>query len=473
METKKKHDVPLEYLTEEQLDDFLEYTQPFSEENLQAISRRFEEKTGNTSIKKLSNTKKWQKGLIFAAAALVLLLVGFTQLGTLKRTYYQLFGSDADKLLLNTDKLDASVEDQGLRLTAVSAFKDGGTTYFLSELTDLTGDRLDGETMIDRWQMNGGGNSRVINYDEKTKTATILTTAIATFDGSASTPGFLLESILSGRWEKQTMSPVKLSDHINQQAAWIDISKQDGQGGGSDPVLMEKYNLTWDELNKVGLKPLEMNVVLDEEQEVVLTNAAYKDDFLHVQIKYPNHIKREYAFIVLINRKTGEEKHSMASFQVDEGTHNNQTGRTDYEELIFDISAEQLSEYDVRIDGMGHEIQQSGEWAIKLAEPQALPTTDLQDADVVVDGKKIKLKNIKLSPLSLSFECTVDMSESYDSDWQINIQMKDGTTLDYLKDGMMTSGSEGKKTSIQVSGSYLELENIEKVSINGTELSKK
>lgn len=43
----------------------------------------------------------------------------------LKEAYYRSFGTESQKLLLNADKLSEVAEDEGLKLTAKSSFKDG------------------------------------------------------------------------------------------------------------------------------------------------------------------------------------------------------------------------------------------------------------------------------------------------------------------------------------------------------------
>ncbi len=68
----------------------------------------------------------------------------------LKEAYYRSFGTESQKLLLNADKLSEVAEDEGLKLTAKSSFKDGDTTYVFMDLQDLTGDRLSQDTIIDK-----------------------------------------------------------------------------------------------------------------------------------------------------------------------------------------------------------------------------------------------------------------------------------------------------------------------------------
>lgn len=469
MENNKKHNLPIEHLSDEQLDDLLSYSQPFTEENLKNIQAQFTQKT--TANKKISKQpkKNGKKLIILAAVATLLVTVGFSQKDKLKQAYYQLFGTHAEKVLSNSAKLTESVEDQGLRLKALATFKDGDTTYFLSELTDLTGDRLDSGTIIENWQMNGGGNSHVMSYDEKTKTATILTTAITPLEGEKITPGYLLKSFFTGEKDEEEVKTINLVSTLNEKATWLDLSTQGGHGGGADEEQLKKYGLEWEKLNLMGLKPLEVNRPLSEKQQVILSNSAYKDDFLHLQIKSPNTIERFFTFVTLINTKTEEEIQPMVSFSVEEGTHNNETGRSDYDEMIFDIPKETLGEYKVKIVSREYETIQNGFWAIKLKEPKPLPTLAFKDQVITSGSETITLKDIQLSPLSLSFNYTGN--HETDEVLDIKVTMKNGEVINYGEHVSLARDSKTSENKVQISNDYLDIEKIEQVEINGVKVS--
>ncbi|MHC5229088.1 hypothetical protein ACYSNW_12465 [Enterococcus sp. LJL99] len=469
MENNKKNNLPIEHLSDEQLDDLLKYSQPFTEENLKNIQARFTEQTSTHKTGRKKPKKIGKKLIILAASATLLVTVGFSQKDNLKKAYYQLFGTHAEKVLMNSDKLTESVEDQGLRLKALATFKDGDTTYFLSELTDLTENRLASGTIIDNWQMNGGGNSHVMSYDEKTKTATILTTAIAPLENEKVTPGYLLKSFFTGKKDEEEVKIFDFVSTLNEKATWLDLSKQEASGGGADEEQLKKYGLKWEELNQTGLKPLEINHVLSEKQQVILSNSTYKDDFLHLQIKSPNTIERFFTFVTLIDTKTEEEIQPMASFSVDEGTHSNETGRSDYDEMIFDISKEKLGDYKLKIVSREYETIQNGFWAIKLKEPQPLPTLKFEDQEIVSGDETLKLNDVRLSPLSLSF--TYKGKTQTKEALSIKVKMKNGETIDYGQHLSLENNESISENKVQITNDYLDIEKVAELEINGVNFS--
>lgn len=475
MKDNIKKDIPLEHLTDEQLDDFLNYTEPFTEENFKNILQRFTEERDNTIEVTTNKTKSRNKKFWFflAAAASFFFLAAFTQMSQLKTIYYQLFGSHAEKILANSDQLSDSVTDQGLQLKALASFRDTNSTYFLAELTDLTEDRLSADTTIDSWQMNGGGNARVIDYNTETKTATIAVYAIDNFDGSENDYGFILNAFSSGKIEKNEAVVFDLSHYLNSDATWTTDAGSATFGGGHIPELEKKYGMTLEELGADILLPEEKSAVISEDQQVSLSNIDYKDDLLHLQVKLPNTPETVYTFISLVNKQTGEEVQPIASFGVDYGTHNNETGRDDYEQNVFDLSKSELSEYDLKIESMSYQTYQTGEWAIKLAEPQKLPTISLADTEIKIANEKVNLQDISLTALSLAF--TIDHQET-DEDMEetpleILVRLKDGQEIPYTdEETFNVSANHLEKEELQIYGKYLTLEDVESLIINGTEI---
>lgn len=463
---KKNKELPLEHLTDEQLDDFLQYSQPFTEENLKQIQIRFDQlKDAEPILSKPKKRKRWVVTLALAAS--VILLTAFTQISELKQLYYQIFGAGSEEIIDNSQQLSASIEDQGLRLKAVNSFKDGDTTYFLAELTDLTEDRLDEETFLNDWSMNGGGNAQIIDYDAKTKTATILVQAIASMDGENNNC-FSLKSFKSGAIETEETLGFDLTPYLKTKATWVKENHENGFGGGYAEDLEEKYHMTLEELGENSLKAEEKTAQISQKQEISLSNVGYRDNLLHVQIKIPNTVKREYTFLSLVNKKNHKKVDSIASFQVDQGTHSNETYRTDYDEYVFDIPKEKLANYDLFVESRDYKTYQTGDWRIQMEEPQALPTKSFAAAEVTVENKKISLTDIVFSPISLSFET----KQATDGDFKVALQLKDGTMIDYSKDASVTVASE-KTTKVQITGDYLKLDQVEKILINDVELKEK
>ncbi|MGG5331450.1 hypothetical protein [Enterococcus sp. AZ163] len=447
--SKEKH--PFEYLTDDQLDDFLDYSEvPFTGNNTENIKKQFHNKK---SLKPRKRSSSKRIAVFAIAAASIMFLTAFTFRDELRLIYQKHFGSEIEVLLANSDRLEQEVEDQGLRLKAISSFKDGNTTYFISQLTDLTGNRLADDTQLESWQMLNGGNSRVVDYDQTTKTATLLTQAVEWDEGIK--PGYFLESFTSHREDFQETYSVPWQE-IPQSDNWQKRAATEGFGGGDDPKAMERLSLDFDELAKTYLIPAESLVELGKYAAV--SAVGFKDGLLHLQTKEINTVGSA-TFISLKNRTNGKVLSEIASFSVDAGTHNNETGRSDYSEHLFEIDKKDLVDYDLQVEGFESQTHQKGNWAIQLEEPKQLPAKELADQAVTINGQQIRLQNIRLSPISLSFNHVGALNDA-----AVEIMLKDGTTkeinLEYQQENDYYEWQFG----------LIDLDTVKAVKINDQEL---
>lgn len=446
---KKKH--PFEHLTDEQLDLFLEYSEiPLTEKNTETIKKQFHAKKLAKPTKKLSYRKM---AIIAVAAASILLLTAFTFRDELRLIYQKHFGSEIEVLLTNSDRLDQEVEDQGIRLKAVGSFKDGNTTYFVAQLTDLTGDRLAEDTQIESWRMLNGGNSRVVDYDSTTKTATLITQAVEW--EKKIKPGYVLESFTSHRKDFQETYSVPWQE-IPLSNKWENRSATEGYGGGADPKELERLSLDFEKLSKTYLTPSKDPLKLGKYAEI--TAIGVKDGLLHLQIKEINTVGSA-TFITLKDRNTGNTLKEIASYSVGAGTHSNETGRSDYYEHIFEISEKELADYDLYVEGFVSDTYQKGNWPIQLQEPKELPAKNLPNQTVTVNEQKIQLKNIRLSPISISFDHTGSLNGA-----PIEIVLKDGTTK------KLTVEYQEKDDSYEWQFGLINVDTVEAVKINDQQL---
>lgn len=420
---KQKH--PFEHLTDEQLDAFLEYSEiPITTKNTETIKKQFH-------AKKLANPRKRNSfkrmAILAIAAASILLLTAFTFRNELRLIYQKHFGSEIEVLLANSDRLNQEVEDQGIRLKAVGSFKDGKTTYFVAQLTDLTEDRLAEDTQIESWQMLNGGNSRIVDYDKATKTATLVTQAVEWEKGIK--PGYVLKSFTSHRKDFQETYSVPWKE-IPQSNKWENRAAAEGFGGGADPKELERLSLDFEELSKTYLTPSKDSVKLGEYAEI--SAMSFKDGLLHLQTKELNTVGSA-TFISLKNRETGNSITEIASYSVDAGTHNNETGCSDYYEHIFEMDEKDLADFDLHAEGFVSTTYQKGNWAIQLQEPKELPAKHLPDQAVTINEQQIQLKDIRLSPISISFDHTGALNGS-----AVELVLKDGATkkltIEYQKE---------------------------------------
>ena len=464
----KKYDKePFEELTEEQLDALLKMTKvPMTESSTENIKKRVNQKMTETDKKILPMKKKrtWLK--IIGVAAALSIMVGFTQRDAIKVAYQKAFGTESEKLLLNADKLNESTEDQGLKLTAKSSFKDGETTYVMMTLQDLTEDRLDEGTLIDRWDMLNGGNTRVIDYDKSTKTATLLTSAISWEEHQEQ--GFRLERFMSRQKEFEGTKTVDWEQLLQEKPNWVTFDDSEGFGGGYNPDKISS-----EEFDQLGKKYLETEVTsfpLNDEGTIVVENGGYREGWLHLLVKKPNDLTLEYAFVSLISKDGKETIDSLASYAAGNGTHSNETGQNEYEEFVFDIPKEELKNYDIALEGRINQTIVTGDWAIKLKEPKELEKRNLEDITL---KEGIKLTQVELSGLSLRFN--YQTAEEKEIQLKIDLHLKNGEvkSVTYGKEDSLATFYYNDNESMVFNYNYVELSDILGVEINGQMLTFK
>jgi hypothetical protein len=458
---------PLEYLSEEQLDELLELTgNPFSEENERAIQDKFQQKINETVVVPMQKKRKFTKKVAFltCAAVAVLLATGFAFRDDVKVALLKQFGDESTKLLLNADKLDTSVTDKGYRLSALSSFRDQTTTYFLSELTGLDGQKLSKNMQIENWQMLGGGNTQVVDYNEQTNSVILLTRAIQMENEEAGDDGFILKGFSMGGRSEEARVSVDWAKTTDQPVQWIDITKQTAQGGGWNEELSKKYGVkTWEKLIATGIDPVKIPLPITTDNKVALSGIGEHDGLLHLQVKAENsHLYNLYD-LTLMNKKTQKKVSSLGSFQVDVGTHSNDTGRSDYEEYVFpEITKKDLEDYDLVINYSTNDVYQTGDWSIRLKKPTKLETKEFGNRELTAGNQTLSIKNITISPLTLSATVKAEKLD-VKKDLVFTLHLKDGSTKEVE---VATSFEHGDYTdTVSSEYGYLDIAQISDVTV--------
>lgn len=471
---------PFEELTDEQLDELLaQMNQEMPNDSKEKIKQTvFEDINKKAEKVKPLKPKKKKWAAILGAVAVLSLMVGYTQLDTIKVAYTKAFGTEADKILVDAEKLDYSVEDQGLKLKAKNTFKDGNTTYVLMELQDLTGDRLSEDTIIEDWSMLNGGNTQVINYDTKTKTAALLVSSVAWEEHKDT--GFILTGFGSHTKEMENIVSIDWKKNLATNVKWKKYDGKSGVGGGSvEDSILEKLNVDYEALYSEYLPNKRLSIPLIPGEDYFIENMAYKDGLLHILVKWPN--IKGYNFLNLdFQPKNSSEKKPerngnklwpyIASYSAyNNETHKNETGKSDYEEFVFDIKESELQNYDLKVESAKTQTVVSGNWAIKLKEPKEIERKVLKD--ITLKKENLALSNINLSGLSLSFDVKDSSPEKMkELNLDVKLVKKDGEIIDLTKDGDGNIYTENGESHVSLIYDYTELSDIDSVIINGQTL---
>lgn len=455
MDAYSKH--PLEDLTDAQLDEILASAEmPFTAQNLERITTRFEEEKQLVPTKKRTPVR-W---LIPLIALLALALVGFTKYDVIAQLIMDAFGTrDVGQYAqpLNGDSID-----QGIQMELLSGLHDGDSTYLFVSLTNTDGSHnLDG-IIIDSqsWDLSGygdlyGANCRMIRYEPSTNTAYLLVHGIGGTPGKSAT--FSLRSFGGGKVTYDFIVPeVSLSGILaHHEATFLDFGYY-GQGGlgiGDAAVPME-----------VILAKDELDVALPGTDRATLTNIAYRNGALHIQLKHSSNTPNERITPTLVEANTGVVVEASYSTNYD--------GTVGYTEHVFAIpDVTDLENYSLRLEGWYFADSIEGNWTMQLVVPQQMEriTLDLEQSIPTVDGE-IYVNSLSLSPLYIHVDASLPKGESLD----ITVHYADGTSMqmevmdDYwLPYGAIEDPNNHERNTITFVHPITDFENIQAIEING------
>ena len=163
-------------LTDEQLDELLEYTPGFSETNIENIKRLSLEKINRPEAKRRLSMKKIVTISIAAALFLLTSTAIFATSGGLEQ-FLARFNPNFGEFAI-APLYPAYAESEGVRIEAVGAQQIDHIVLVYVAVTDISGEnrltrhmRPDLEIYVDGQIMNGPRRSQLLNFDNATNTA--------------------------------------------------------------------------------------------------------------------------------------------------------------------------------------------------------------------------------------------------------------------------------------------------------------
>lgn len=520
-QNSNKH-IPFEDFTDEQLDDFLNYAEPFTDEHQQSIQKRFIRERDNSSIsmKKIKSKKSVKSWTVILSVALFLIILGaFSNFSTIKKMYYKLFGTGGETIFQKSDVVKNSIEFDGFKLQVLRSFRDEGRTFVLAELSDIEGNRLDENTSIIKWKMNdsyGGKHyygfywfsdpTMTVDFDKKNQSTIFM---IDVTDSSSYKNDYILtlEEFASGSIKVEETIPFDFNYYLEQETNW---SNQDVWLGDPDEYILNddiemtrETALRQNESRQILIHD-EKQVPLSDKMGLSLSNIGYTDDLLHMQLINSHSSNRHQTGVALKNKQTGDLIFPVLYYNLERGNYKLDNPKVDddktiyYSELFFDIEKSELDNYELYLETDDYTTHQTGDWKIELEEPTQLPYIQLSDIEIESDGRNVILSNIKLSPISLKFafgfrydglsvneagQSLVPSLQLSDSSILIKINMKNGEEITYdsmemasswvSSDNYSSQFSETSNSTMQYYIDYIDIDDVESVSFNGVETEVK
>lgn len=365
-------------------------------------------------------------------------------------------------------------EYDGIVIKLISAINDENVLRIFATVTDTKGDRLGEDLDFTSWGLNqgNGGNVSVIDYNNATKTATLMITSLGNnHQGSAT---LTINGFSTGRelLENLPESNINIGELLKGHTPLI-ISQDEiwkSGGGGNDKKIYEESRL---------LKPNEMDIKFDNVDMFSISNIGFVDGLFHIQAKAKLRdaalIDGYYINTKLVNSEKEVIYDSVAhiSFITDKKyayQGNSREPHDEYREIIYDsiTKPEQLNDLSISIDYMKSPKITEGKWEFSFMIPKKITTEFYVGREMYINGKNLKIDRISLSPIGITIHLPLNMSEDYNHGDVVNVEYKDGTIVELNQSSIHTYESE---STIIFGGNIIEIEKVQGIIINGERIN--
>ncbi|MBQ9951728.1 MAG: hypothetical protein IJO98_06285 [Clostridia bacterium] len=282
-----------------------------------------------------TNVRKKYRFPVIAAAVMLIMTLTVSALATADMDgMYELLYAVAPSIAQKLRPVQMSCVDNGIELTVISADVEGDTARVFLGLRDLEGERVD-ETcdLYDSYGISLPsdliGTCSFSDFDEETRTAVFLVD-ISRSDGKkikGDKLTFTLREFLSGSKEYFGFPDLDLSQ-TEMNPATRTLEDWEVRGGGGDASF---------DLNEITEVLSERKELFKPIGNVTVTGIGYVDGLLHIQIHFADRMENDgHGYISLENEK-GREIFDLCHISFWD-----ETGKGSYDELVFDISPEEL-----------------------------------------------------------------------------------------------------------------------------------
>ena len=446
---------PFEDLSADALKDLSAYEHPFDDTRTARIAARFAQKTETACIANIqemneakdpaeerpSEIPHRRSGRLIAllAAAALIVLAGFTNADRIQELFVSYFGGGAD-VAKQAQPIGASAADQGIRADVVAAINEGKITYVVVDLQDTTGDRLTDNLHFEAMSLLGsdshGYTEETLSYNPETKTSTLMIQGDGLKAGETAT--LSLSGIYANKTEHSVVAEeLNLADLLNQGGTFesIDWMAEGGLSGGASMEFVGEGR----DINDVDevLARDEMHIDIPGLDTGYLSNIAYRDGMLHVQMNPADEVSNGWEAAQLFNLidiRTGEEVGGY--YGVGYGPYTSPKKNityvaSDYREEVFRIDEADLPYYRLHVFGHSFDTFIDGSWEVSFTVPERTEVLST-DANVPLPnmGEEFIINAAEVSPLSVRLSFTYAAANDTDNvNADVRLVYRDGSKV--------------------------------------------
>lgn len=466
-------------LDDREIDMMLKYVPTYTEDNARNIKNKFEQKSKMKQRK--FSFKKLALGGMAASIVFVTTLV-YAEIIDIGKIYKIIFGENVKYIEEHIEPLDEvsdaplSIQSEydGIVIKLISAINDENALRIFATITDTKGDRLGKDLDFTSWGLNmgHGGNASIVDYNHETKTATMLITSLGNeHQGKAtltlkgfSTGRELLEDLPEKNINIGNLLEGHKPETIHQNEVWK------SGGGGDNHKIYEESRL---------LKPNEMDIKFDNVDMFSISNMGFVDGLFHIQMKAMLKgtalVDGYYINAKLVNAEEEIVYNSTSSINFMNDIKyayesNRKEPHHEYSELIYEgvTEPEQLKDLSLVIDYMKSPKITEGDWEFSFMVPKKITTEFKVDRDILINGDKLRIDMVSLSPIGVTIHLPQNMSADYNHSDVVYVEYEDGNTVELNQSSIHTYESE---STLIFGGNIIEIENVKNIIINGESIN--
>jgi len=409
--------------------------------------------------------------------------------GGLSNIYYKLFGENIKYVTDMGTIINESHSRNGITFNVANMLGDENSFYIIFELIKENGESFKDSAYIDferlrlELKSSGGYTWYQIEDDDKNDNK-------ATFILSGNT-----KKKISG--EKLTISATDITEYSikepankfdpysflmnnqdfiqqnlekNLQKSMPDIDKNNKGYSAEEIDKIEKiyrltpnYVLPWKYVNIPVEKAL---------NEIYIDNIGFVENKLCIRIASSNLDMHSLGEIYFVNKNNSE------NILYDEFMFTEEKDKIKYYYYIYDIkNMEELKDYTLYYDIVSKLSTIRGEWNVTFKANYKNTTKTLRvNKEVIINGKRYTVKNLKISPIALNVGLKNNLSDKYDNpvhdfNEAVSVIMKDGTKIEPTSSG---SGSNSLTSYIYLMFKQpINIREIDRIIIGDIEVSYK
>lgn len=477
-------------LDDREIEMMLKYVPEYTEETAKNIKDKFTEKSKGKQ-RKIPFKRLVLSGV--AASMVFATTLAYAGIIDISKVYKTIFGENSkyvekyiqplDKqsnikpILKDSDKENPSLiqsEYDGIVIKLISAINDEDSLLIFATATDTKGDRLGEDLDFTSWGLSqgNGGNLSVVDYNNETKTATLMITSLGNNHKGKATlniNGFSTgREFLENLPEKNIKIDELIKGHkpeiITQDEVWK------SGGGGNNQDIYENSRL---------LKNDEMDIKFDNVDMFSIANMGFVDGLFHIQMKAGlsgvSLIDGYYISAKIVNSENEivYDPSSSISFTPDKKyayEKHSKEPHNKYREIIYEdiTSPDQLNGLSLTIDYMKSPKITEGTWEFSFMIPEKVTTDFKVDREININGEKLKIDMVSLSPIGITVHLKQKMSSDYSHKDKVSVEYIDGTTILLDQSSIHTYEDE---STLTFRGDIIEIEKVQSILINGEKIS--